>query len=54
MGVPHTGMQGMVLADALTAPPSWAVQRQQATNRQLLPLVTAMQQESRLELASGR
>jgi arylsulfatase A-like enzyme len=53
MGASHKGMQGIPLADALWSPPSWAVQWQQAANRRLTPVVTALQQQSRLELAAG-
>jgi hypothetical protein len=54
MGISHSGMQGIPLADALKAPPSWTRQWQQAASKQLMPVVTALQQESRLELAAGR
>lgn len=50
MGVPHQRMQGLPLADALKAPPAGAAQRQKAASKQLMPIVTALQQESRLEL----
>jgi arylsulfatase A-like enzyme len=53
MGISHKGMQGIPLADALTSPPSWTRQWQQATSKQLMPVVAALQQESRLELAAG-
>jgi arylsulfatase A-like enzyme len=53
MGGSHTGMQGIPLADALKAPPSWAVQWQRSASKQLMPVVTALQQQSRLELAAG-
>jgi predicted AlkP superfamily pyrophosphatase or phosphodiesterase len=53
MGASHKGMQGIPLADALKAPPSWTVQWQQAASKRLMPVVTALQQESRLELATG-
>jgi hypothetical protein len=53
MGVPHKGMQGLPLADAMKAPPAWAAQRQQAASKRLMPVVTALQQQSRLELAAG-
>jgi hypothetical protein len=54
MGISHKGMQGIPLADALKAPPSWTRQWQQATSKQLMPVVAALQQESKLELAAGR
>jgi hypothetical protein len=54
MGISHSGMQGIPLADALKAPPRWTRQWQQAASKQLMPVVTALQQESRLELAAGR
>jgi arylsulfatase A-like enzyme len=53
MGASHKGMQGIPLADALKAPPSWTVQWQRAASKQLMPVVTALQQQSRLELAAG-
>lgn len=53
MGASHKGMQGIPLADALTAPPSWAVQRQRAASKQLMPVVTSLQQQSRRELGAG-
>lgn len=52
MGASHTGMQGIPLADALTAPPGWTVQWQQSAARQLMPVVTALQQQSVRELAA--
>jgi arylsulfatase A-like enzyme len=51
MGMPDGGMQGIVLADALSSPTARARRRQAALNRQLLPLVAGMQQQSRAELA---
>jgi hypothetical protein len=54
MGISHSEMQGIPLADALKAPPRWTQQRQQAVSKQLMPVVTALRQESRLELAAGR
>jgi hypothetical protein len=53
MGISHKGMQGIPLADAFKSPPSWTRQWQQTTSKQLMPVVTALQQESRLELAAG-
>jgi hypothetical protein len=38
----------------LKAPPRWTRQWQQAVSKQLMPVVTALQQESRLEQAAGR
>jgi arylsulfatase A-like enzyme len=52
MNASHTGMQGIPLADALTLPPSWAVGWQRAASKRLMPVVTALQQQSRLELAA--
>jgi arylsulfatase A-like enzyme len=52
MGASHKGMQGIPLADAMQAPPSWTVQWQQAAGKRLTPVVTALQQESRLEVAA--
>jgi len=54
MGVPHKRMQGLPLADALQAPPAWASQWQRSASKQLMPVVTALQQESHAELAAGR
>jgi arylsulfatase A-like enzyme len=54
MGASHKGMQGIPLADALKAPPSWMVQWQQAASKQLMPVVTALQQQSRLELVAAK
>jgi Type I phosphodiesterase / nucleotide pyrophosphatase len=53
MGASHKGMQGIPLADALQSPPSWTVQWQRAASKRLMPVVTALQQQSRLELAAG-
>jgi hypothetical protein len=53
MGVPHKGMQGIPLADALKAPPPWTVQWQKTTTRRLMPVVTALQSESQLEQRAG-
>lgn len=53
MGASHKGMQGIPLADALKAPPAWTVTWQKAANKQLLPLVAALQQHSRLELKAA-
>jgi len=53
MGASHKGMQGIPLADALKVPPSWTVQWQQGANKRLMPVVTALQQQSQLELAAG-
>lgn len=53
MGASHKRMQGIPLADALKAPPSWAVQWQRTTGKRLMPVVAALQQQSRLELAAG-
>jgi arylsulfatase A-like enzyme len=54
MGASHKGMQGVPLADALLAPPSWTVRWQRTTRKRLMPVVTALQQQSRLELTAGR
>jgi hypothetical protein len=53
MGVPARRMHGLPLSDAMEAPPGWAAQRQKAASRQLMPVVAALQQESRLELANA-
>jgi hypothetical protein len=47
-------MQGIPLADALQVPPSWTVWWQRTASKRLLPVVQALQQQSRLELAAGR
>ncbi len=52
MGIPHRRMQGIPLADAMKSPPAWATQWQRTANKRLLPVVQALQQQSRLELAS--
>jgi arylsulfatase A-like enzyme len=52
MGASHSGMQGIPLADALKSPPSWTVQWQRETGKQLIPVVTALQQQSQMELAA--
>jgi arylsulfatase A-like enzyme len=49
MGASYRGMQGIPLADAMTSPPAWATQQQHTLNSRLLPVVHALQQESRLE-----
>jgi predicted AlkP superfamily pyrophosphatase or phosphodiesterase len=54
MGVPVIGMKGIPLADAFARSPASATPTQQAINRQLLPLVKAMQQESSLETRAGK
>jgi Type I phosphodiesterase / nucleotide pyrophosphatase len=54
MGASHKRMQGIPLADALQAPPSWTAQWQQAASKRLMPVVTALQQQSHAELAAGR
>ncbi|HLJ67721.1 MAG TPA: alkaline phosphatase family protein [Chloroflexota bacterium] len=52
MGASHKGMQGIPLADALQAPPSWTLQWQKTASKRLMPVVTALQQQSHLELTS--
>jgi arylsulfatase A-like enzyme len=49
MGVPHTRMPGTVLADAFLTPRTGLVKAQQATAKGLMPVVAALQQQSRLE-----
>jgi hypothetical protein len=53
MGASHKGMQGIPLADALTNPPGAAVSWQSTANKKISPLVAALQQESKKELAAG-
>jgi arylsulfatase A-like enzyme len=52
MGASFKGMQGIPLADALNAPPRRTVQGQLAASKRLMPVATALQQESRIELAA--
>ncbi|HEX8918234.1 MAG TPA: alkaline phosphatase family protein [Chloroflexota bacterium] len=54
LGASHKGMQGIPLADALKAPPNWTTHWQQTASKQLMPVVTALQQQSRFELAARR
>jgi arylsulfatase A-like enzyme len=52
MGASSSGMQGLPLADALQAPSSRMVQAQQAASKRLVPVVTALQRQSRIELGA--
>lgn len=54
MGASHRGMQGIPLADAMQAPPNSVVRWQKTASKRLLPVVTALQQQSHLEIAAGR
>lgn len=53
MGASHKGMQGIPLADALLRPSSAATHWQARAHRKLSPLVTALQGESKREVAAG-
>jgi hypothetical protein len=52
MGASYSGMQGIPLADAFAKAPAWAAAWQGGRSKQLIPVVAAMQQQSRLELAA--
>jgi predicted AlkP superfamily pyrophosphatase or phosphodiesterase len=52
LAVPHTGMQGIVLADSMKTPPGWATKTQATLNKQLSPVVSALQRESSLEVSA--
>jgi hypothetical protein len=45
-------MQGIVLADSMKTPPGWATRSQATVNKQLLPVVSALQRESSLEVSA--
>lgn len=53
LGITPHGMQGIVLADALNSPPTWALRRQQDVAPALGGVVRALQDESRLEMTAG-
>jgi hypothetical protein len=53
MGASHKGMQGIPLADAMIAPPTWTVQWQKSVSKTLIPAVAALQRQSSLELKAG-
>jgi predicted AlkP superfamily pyrophosphatase or phosphodiesterase len=52
MGVPVIGMHGIPLADAMTTQSAQRLQAQQAEAKILLPIATALQKESQLELSA--
>lgn len=52
MGIQPEHMDGVVLADALTSPTQQQVDKQQETNGQLIPMVTAFEKQSRADLAA--
>jgi hypothetical protein len=52
LGASYNGMQGIPLADAFTKAPAWAASLQRGHSKQLMPVVAAMQQQSRFELAA--
>jgi len=54
MGVPHTGMQGVPLADAVVRASVAERKAQQVKNAQLQPVVQALARESQLEVRAGR
>src|SRR5947209_16744016 len=49
LNVPSTGMQGSVLADALTGPSAAQTATQKAQGRTLWPVILSLKAESRLE-----
>jgi hypothetical protein len=53
IGAPHTGMQGIPLADALDNPAPAQVSSQRQLGAKLEPVITALKRESRLELAAN-
>lgn len=53
MGIPSTGMQGIVLADALHQPSSAARRIQDSRRAQIMPVTHALADESRIELTAG-
>jgi predicted AlkP superfamily pyrophosphatase or phosphodiesterase len=53
MGGSYARMQGLPLADAMTAPPASMTERQRAASKQLMPVVTALQKQSSHELSAG-
>lgn len=54
LNVPSTGMQGTVLADALTGATARQVARQSKQGRTLWPVINALKAESRLEAQAGQ
>ncbi len=52
IGARHSGMQGIPLADALAHPTPNEVQSQEQLRAKLMPVVSALQRESQLELAA--
>lgn len=52
MHISHAHMQGIPLADAMVSPPARAAARQKRLTQPLMTVVTALQTESRLELAA--
>ncbi len=54
MGVPHTGMEGIPLADAVVRASAEERKAQQVKEAQLLPVVQALARESQLEVRVGR
>jgi hypothetical protein len=54
LGVPSTGMTGVVLGDSLTAPSKDVQAAQRVRTAQLAPIVSTLQSESRRELSARR
>jgi arylsulfatase A-like enzyme len=53
MGAEDKGMQGIPLADALTTPRSGMIEQQRVTSKSLVPIVSALQRQSRLDAVAG-
>jgi len=54
LNVPSTGMQGSVLADAVTGATASQQATQTAQGRTLWPVISALKAESRLETSAGQ
>jgi arylsulfatase A-like enzyme len=54
LNIPATGMHGVALVDSRTSSPGWAQTRENVQGAALRPIVSALQAESRLELAAHR
>ena len=54
LNIPATGMHGVALVDSRTSSPQWAQTRENGRGAALRPIVSALQAESRLELAAHR
>jgi hypothetical protein len=53
MGAPYSRMQGLPLADAIMGPPAAITERPRAASKHLMPVVTALQEQSHLEQSAG-